>query len=128
MAERGWMPDLVLCSTAARAKQTWDAVATELKTGPQVTLLEDLYGEDAAGYVRIIKSSGAQSSLMVIGHNPMMEDVALGLAAPDDALAEQIRRSGFPTAGLVIIDFEEDITGIEAGRGRIVEIHSPAAR
>lgn len=128
MAERGWIPNLVLCSTAARARQTWDAVAAELPSPPHLTHVEDLYGEDAAGYVRIIQASGAEGSLMLVGHNPMLEDVALVLAAPGDEVAEQIRRSGFPTAGLVIIDFDEDVAQIAAGRGHLVELHRPVGR
>lgn len=55
----------------------------------------------------------------------MIEDVALALAVPGDPLAEELRRSGFPTAGLAVIDFEEDVAEIQPGRGRIVEILKP---
>lgn len=67
MAEREWKPELVLCSMAVRAKQTWDASGAELPLPPETRLLEDLYSADAAGYVRLIQASGAGTSLMLVG-------------------------------------------------------------
>jgi phosphohistidine phosphatase len=128
MAERGWMPDLVLCSAATRAQQTWDGCSAELSSVPQTRLMEDLYNADAAGYVQIIQSSGAETSLMLVGHNPMIEDVTLALVSPENPLAEQLRRSGFPTAGLAVIDFETDIANIQPDTGRLVEMLKPEGR
>ncbi|MFC3218672.1 histidine phosphatase family protein [Tianweitania populi] len=128
MAERNWMPDLVLCSTATRAQQTWDGCSAELSSVPTTRLIEDLYSADASGYVQIIQASGATQSLMLVGHNPMIEDVTLALVSQDDPHAEQLRRSGFPTAGLAVIDFEDDIANIQPGTGRLVEILKPEGR
>ena len=128
MTERDWMPDLVLCSTATRAQQTWDNCSAELSSVPETRLIEDLYSADAAGYVQIIQASGAKTSVMLVGHNPMIEDVTLALVSQDDPVAEQLRRSGFPTAGLAVIDFEDDIANIQPGAGRLVEILKPEGR
>ena len=95
---------------------------------PETRLIEDLYSADAAGYVQIIQASGAKTSVMLVGHNPMIEDVTLALVSKDDPVAEQLRRSGFPTAGLAVIDFEDDIANIQPGAGRLVEILKPEGR
>lgn len=127
MATRGWLPQLVLCSTGVRARQTWEAA--QVHAGQTETrLTETLYSTDAAGYLDMIRKSGATKSVMVVGHNPMIEDVALALAAKKDANAEQIRKSGFPTAGLAVIEFDLTVDEIAPGKGRMVDFIRPADR
>ena len=53
MRDRGYGPDLTLCSTALRARQTLEGVAAHADTG-RVRFLETLYSADAAGYLSII--------------------------------------------------------------------------
>jgi len=125
MVKRGWMPDVVLCSTAARAQQTWHETGN---CGPKTLMIEELYSRDAAGYLEIIRQSGVETSLMLVGHNPMIEEVALALAGKDDPAAEEIRRLGYPTAGLAAIDIEGSFADMEPGRGRFIGFLTPGSR
>lgn len=127
MAARGWLPSLVLCSTGVRAKQTWEAA--QVHAGHTRTeMTERLYNADAAGYLDIIRQSGTTGSLMLVGHNPMIEDVALALSGKKDPLAERIRKSGFPTAGLAVIEFDETAEQVAPGKGRMIDFIKPADR
>ena len=72
-------PQLVLCSSAARALQTYEAVSAGL--GPSVPgLVEDeLYGaSDSDLRVRLHEVPDTVEALLVIGHNPGLQDLALG--------------------------------------------------
>jgi phosphohistidine phosphatase SixA len=57
-------------------------------------------------YLDLIASAGNDTvrSLMIIGHNPMLEDTAQALLQDDPASFETALGSGFPTAGLLIVD------------------------
>jgi phosphohistidine phosphatase len=54
MRAHDYVPDLTLCSNAARARQTLEGIAGNADTG-KVLFFDDLYREDAAGYLKIIR-------------------------------------------------------------------------
>ncbi len=79
MQEGRYVPAVTLCSSARRARETLEAIAEHADTG-RVFFRDDLYTSDASGYLAIIRDNGAHSPLLVIGHNPMLEDLAMALA------------------------------------------------
>ena len=95
MRASGYVPDFTLCSTARRARETLEGVAGHADTG-RVVYLDSLYSDDAAGYLATIRGHGAHGSLLVIGHNPMMEDLAMALAGDGEEGARQTLAYGFP--------------------------------
>ncbi len=122
----GHLPELVLCSGARRARETWDAAARHL-TVADVRYLDGLYSSDAAGYLEIIRSAGAAASVLVIGHNPMMEDLALALSHDGEADALAAVAGGFPTAGLAVIRFTEPLSSIAPEDGYLEDFIAPQA-
>ena len=102
MRDAGHVPDLTLCSGAKRARETLAGVATHADTG-RVVFADDLYSTDAAGYLSLITRTENADALLVIGHNPMMEDLAQLLAGNGDAKALAILASGFPTSGFAVV-------------------------
>ncbi|HEV7415033.1 MAG TPA: histidine phosphatase family protein [Tianweitania sediminis] len=127
LSEQNLLPEKVICSTGLRARQTWEAAQTKLPA-VDTEWTDALYNADAAGYLQLVHQAQAASSLMLVGHNPMMEDLALALAQPNDPKADEMRRSGFPTAGLAILEFEGTLEGIETGKGRVVHFLKPQGR
>ena len=81
-----YVPDTVLCSTARRARQTWQLAEGALQDRPAVTFEHGIYGASAAGLLDVIRHapSGART-VVVVGHDPAVQDLALALAetAPD---------------------------------------------
>ena len=75
----GYIPDITLCSNAKRARETLEDIAGHTDTG-RVLFFDKLYSEDAAGYLSLIHENGARGSVLVIGHNPMTEDLAMALS------------------------------------------------
>src|SRR5262245_41814146 len=72
LRDRGIEPDLVLCSTARRARETLDRIAPALGT-TAIEIEPGLYGASAHGLLE--RLHGVQDeieSVMLIGHNPGM--------------------------------------------------------
>jgi phosphohistidine phosphatase len=82
LAETGFRPEVILSSTAVRARTTAEAFAAEL--GVTVTLDEQLYGAPASALLAAAARTGA-SSVLVVAHDPGMSVLAAHLS--DDAIA-----------------------------------------
>jgi phosphohistidine phosphatase len=99
---QGIDPDLVLCSTATRARETLARIEPAL--GRQETKVERaLYGASSEELIaRLQRLPDACESVLVIGHNPGLQDLVLELASPGaerDAVAIK-----FPTAALATLE------------------------
>ena len=116
------LPDLVLCSSARRARQTWDGVAGELKAEVPVRYLRSLY---LAPPSRLLATLQRQPKtierLMMIGHNPGMENLAAHLAAGGSAELRARMQEKFPTAALAVFGFEAKVwSGVATGGGELL--------
>jgi len=120
LAERDVVPDLVLCSSARRARQTWQYVRAELAGEPEVINDPRLYEADATDLLDIFgQARNRVRSLMYVGHNPAAADVAEILTG--DAV-------GFPTAAIAIIGLDirwADLPAQGAGAGELVAAWRP---
>jgi phosphohistidine phosphatase len=77
LAERVPAPDLVLCSSAARARQTWEAMSPALEPG-EVSVDKALYLASARDVLDRV-ATGSVATTVVVGHNPTIEEVLAGL-------------------------------------------------
>ena len=101
IARKKWRPALVLCSTARRARETLALVAAELPEAPQVRYLKTLYLASPSRITALLQRQPAETaSIMVVGHNPGMENLSLHLAAGESSAASQSMAEKFPTAAL----------------------------
>lgn len=125
MRARCYVPDLTLCSNARRARETLEGLAGQTDTG-RVLFLDTLYSDDAAGYLAIIRGNGGPGSLLVIGHNPMMEDLAMAVAGSGDEAALATLNQGFPTSGLAVIAFPGNLADATRGSGHLDAFLTPA--
>lgn len=125
MRANGYIPDLVICSSARRARQTLDGVVKNLETG-RVMFTDGLYSTDAAGYVDIIRYAPAAGSILLIGHNPMTEDVAIALSGDGQEDARAAMVAGFPTSALAVIRFSGSLAEAAPGKGYLETFLTPA--
>lgn len=125
MRAAGHVPNLTLCSNARRARETLEGVATHADTG-RVVFMDSLYSEDATGYLAIIRDNGAHGSLLVIGHNPMMEDLAIAVAGSGEEKARSALNLGFPTSGLAVVRFDGGLDKAAPGTGYLETFLTPA--
>ena len=124
MAAVGHRPDTVLCSGAKRARETWAAVAQHLLVD-DVRFIDDLYSSDAGGYLELARQSDAGQSLLLVGHNPMMEDLAMALSQSGDASAMAAVAHGFPTCGLAVLRFSTPLSQIRPDDGYLEAFITP---
>ena len=121
----GYVPDLTLCSNAVRARQTLEGVAGHADTG-RVMYFDSLYMEDAAGYLEIIRQHGEMGSVLVIGHNPMIEDLATAVTGKGDDAATAGMVGGMPTSGFAVVRFDDSLTDAAPGKGYLEAFFTPA--
>ncbi|CCK31679.1 hypothetical protein BN159_7300 [Streptomyces davaonensis JCM 4913] len=104
LAESDLLPDLALCSTAVRARQTWELASAEWGTPPPVRYLPRLYAAEATELLAAVHEAPAEvETLLLIGHNPGLEDLVTALAGDslDDAL-DRVREK-FPTSAVAVL-------------------------
>jgi phosphohistidine phosphatase len=126
LAAQGFMPRRTLCSKAARAAETWELVAPAYAE-PVETLPEaGLYSADAPALLDIVAAQQITGDLLVVGHNPTLEDVAAAFADTGDEDARHDLESGFPTCGFAVIELDGPFSEIRPGAGRLSFILAPA--
>jgi phosphohistidine phosphatase len=85
LAREGPLPDLVLCSDASRALETWEGVAGQLDGAPPATVEPRLYLADVPALLaRIREVPDDVGTLLVVGHNPGMQSLAVALVGQVD--------------------------------------------
>ncbi|MBE8470822.1 SixA phosphatase family protein [Streptomyces justiciae] len=106
LAEADCLPDLALCSTAVRARQTWDLASAQWGTPPPVRHDARLYGADVPELLEVVHEVSAEvETLLLVGHNPGLEDLVLDLAGDglDDTL--DTVRVKFPTSAIAVLSW-----------------------
>ena len=127
MASHALVPDRVVLSPAARTQETWRYAATAFHPAPTAMSVERIYDATPHCILAVIKDTPASAhTLMVIGHNPGLHDLALMLVASGDIDARELLREKLPTSGLVIIDFAFDNwSKLHPQSGRLERFVSP---
>ena len=100
-------PALVLCSPSRRTRQTLKAIESSLENGVTVELVPELYAASETELLERLRTvPDSAASVMVIGHNPGLQDLALALASRGTELAQL--REKFPTGALATLAVEGD--------------------
>jgi len=124
LASEGLAPDVVLVSSAARARGTVDHLVTGLGEGaaPEVVVLDELYGADEYDVLAICAARipAASSIALVVGHNPTMAMTAW-LVQPAETRADTY----FPTSGLAVFEVDVEWNEVDPGVGAYVRSHTP---
>lgn len=125
------VPDYVIVSSARRTQETFDLVCAEIP-GLAASSVTDPHVYEAAMHDvldSIAETSSRVTTLMLIGHNPGIQDVAEMLANPatsDTNALNRLKRK-YPTASLAVLEFEGDWEGIDTPRiARLVRFITPA--
>ena len=108
LAEMGFNPDLVLVSPAARARETWEAA---LPAFPKAeTRFDDQLYHASSGAIRHAAETAGEAcvTVMVVGHNPGLQELTVMLlqegGAPPGLIAKAQRN--FPTAAAAVFIFD----------------------
>ena len=119
---QGLTPDLVVCSTAERTRQTWDLVSDQLGwAGDEPgTLRYDarVYEASPGDLLTVIQETPDEVSILaLVGHNPGSAELVLALAG----------RPGlsFPTSALAVIGLRGGWAGTGPGSGTLETVWTP---
>jgi phosphohistidine phosphatase len=113
-------PALVLCSSARRTRDSLEGV------GPsgEVRIEDELYGATEAELLeRLRRVPDAVESVMLIGHNPAIQELALGLASGGARLEDLERK--FPTAALATLTVPGTWRELGSGSAELVAFVTP---
>jgi phosphohistidine phosphatase len=124
-------PDLVLCSTASRTVETWELASRAFEAPPKVQFMEALYLAPWSAILKLARAApDSAASLLIIGHNPGMENLADILAREPKGSSEKKRANSleekFPTAALAVFHFDaQKWKNIAAGEGVLADFRRP---
>jgi phosphohistidine phosphatase len=124
MREHGIEPELVLCSTARRARETLELIEPALDTRA-VHVEHDLYAASAPALLERLRTvPDTVESVLLIGHNPGLQELALDLARSGSAAGELGAK--YPTAALATLAFPASSwQRLDRGTGELVELVRP---
>src|ERR1700760_3543995 len=116
------LPDLVVASDSRRTRQTLDLALKASGQNPATRLDRAVYLAEPHTLLHLIRRTPAGvRTLMLIGHNPGMADLAPLLTGFGDRYAFARMNTKFPTAGLAVLDFAVDGWAEVAERGGRLE-------
>jgi phosphohistidine phosphatase len=118
LSERGPLPDLAISSPAARTRATIKAVMASARLEAELQVEESVYGASSAELIRLIRQlPGEKECVMIVGHNPGLEDLVERLTRKPERM---------PTAALACIEFQiAGWEGVDDGAGKLVWLLTP---
>lgn len=120
LKERGISPDLILSSTAVRARKTAQVIAEKLQyPWGEIEYLDRIYEADEDDLLDIVRHQSKQVKVLILfGHNPEFTGFSNELSK---SYIENI-----PTTGIVRIDFEVSTwKDVDYGKGKLVFFDYP---
>jgi phosphohistidine phosphatase len=91
--------DLVLCSSAARTRETLELVLAGFAARPRLMIEDGLYLADRGKLMDRLRRLGeSDGNVLLIGHNPGLHELAVALAEPDIPRSRALASGKFPTA------------------------------
>ncbi len=133
----GSTPDYILCSTARRARETWELVQQELHAWPAVVFVPEIYAASMPGLLDLVRRlEPATRAVVIVGHDPALPELALALAGqdrPDDrrtsvlasAMAIDRMREKFPTGAVAVLKVTGPWSELAPGRARLTSFVTP---
>jgi phosphohistidine phosphatase len=108
------IPDLALVSAARRTRETWQAAQPSFPLS-KVLFKSEIYNADVSALLAMAAESDART-VMIVGHNPAIQGLALDLLArqgADAALTARVE-ARFPPATAAVFSFDDGQPELEA--------------
>lgn len=127
LVETSYLPGVILCSPARRTRQTLELMAedTGLDLLARTTFVDELYHAGAATLRALLKRQGERREVMLIGHNPGLEELLAWLLGEQRAIAHWSK--SFPTAAAYVLDLPDGWSELRAGGALLVAHQRPKA-
>ncbi|NNM45684.1 SixA phosphatase family protein [Knoellia koreensis] len=124
--EHGIGPELVLCSSSVRTRQTWDAAVEGGACGETVEFDRAIYnGSPDAVLQELRERAGEAQVVLVVGHNPTMAALASGLTEGDgSSQAHECLAEGFPTSTVAMLRYAGPWSDLGIGTAVLDRCHT----
>jgi len=125
LKEKKYFPDLVLSSTALRAKQTVDAIVKYLEIPhDRIKYIPQLYLAEPETHLQLIRTANDNcTSLMLVGHNPGLENLIKHLCC--DPLPFTTDGKLLTTANFVLLEFQFNWSNVSDHSGKLIDFIRP---
>ncbi len=125
LQERGLLPDRIISSPAARAKQTALRLCRHAGVSEDIVSWEEaIYGADVDTLLEVLAACQPEAGrLMIVGHNPGFEDLVEYLSGQPITVSS--RGPAFPTAALAHLAMPDDWRRLERGCARLTALIRP---
>lgn len=122
LADGGFRPDLTVCSSAARARETWALAAVELGEPVPTSYERALYEAEVDDLVRIVRDTADEvRTLLLVGHNPGFQDLVLDLAGDGEEGTLAAARTDFGTAAIAVVAMPVKWHDVAFGQGTLTQ-------
>jgi phosphohistidine phosphatase len=123
------VPDAAAHSGAQRTKETLAIVAAKLRPRVKISVAPSLYEAGGAAFLDVVRHGPDKAkSLLLVGHNPTIAEMASRLTGTGERGALVGMAGKFPTSALAVIDFDVDHwSEIDEGKGRLIAFATPAS-
>jgi phosphohistidine phosphatase len=101
-ADLGYRPDRVIVSTARRCRETAEPLRRVFDEELDIRFSDSLYHGSASVYAEIIAAQSDCQSVLLIGHNPSIEELFSDLVGHESS--EPYAGTGYPPAGFAVLD------------------------
>jgi len=122
------IPELVLCSSALRTRQTWELVRAWLgDVESEVLITDDLYQAGVAQVLAQVREvDGRVRTVLVVGHEPTMSAAAAAFAGEgsDEAALAHVR-AGTSTGTFAVLELDGHWSELVHGGARLHAVISP---
>jgi phosphohistidine phosphatase len=127
LAERGLIPDLVLCSASHRTRQTLGLAFARLKAQPETQFLDDLYHATVPAFLAILRGAPHDKHhIMLVGHNPGLQALALEMIGGGDPAGRRAIAHKFPSGAVAAMTLDTpNWAGIRPGDAYLTIFMTP---
>ena len=132
IAALGLRPDIILCSSAVRTRETLALVLPALSDPPPAVVYDDaIYMAAPSDLLAALRGLAprdpAPQTVMVVGHNPGMEELAEMLVGGGDEQSLELMDEKFPTCALAVFAFDaKGWADVAPGTGTLTRFLTPA--
>jgi phosphohistidine phosphatase len=126
LATAGYIPDAVICSTARRARETWDLASATLTeasgAAPAVRREPRVYEATVLGLLMLVRELPDEHRVVaIVGHNPGIAELAVGLPAPPPQPP-----ASFPTAAVAVLGLPGSWAVVGPAEAKLLAFATPA--
>jgi phosphohistidine phosphatase len=120
--------DLVLCSSARRTRETLDLALSEFSPRPRILIEDELYLASSAKLMsRLRRLKSGDVSVLIIGHNPGLQELALALADDNSPDFRALASGKFPTAACASFAVPPEWSALGYSRHNLTGYVTPAS-